>query len=257
MNFDPHRWQPAPLLFAGASRQRFRLASLTAVALLISLVGMSGTAAWRTHPLHLGHPTGEITVITQGAGLESSDAAAARAVEILVAIKGVSHIRVRDSENPTAPGWPPRSIDLVIPGTDPVLIKTIATELKAEGIAAEIDDHGPLTGHLERTIGLILAVTTVVGALLAVLAGRLITFWPGLRLASSKGVIDIMHHYGADRWSYLREVKRGFTLPVLIASVLGATLAATGWLVLTTRGPAPEALAGITAAPVDMIAALP
>ncbi len=257
MIFDLRMWRPAPLLAEGPAQQRLRLASLVGLALLIALVAMSGTAAWRSHPPRLGRTGGEITVTTHGAALESSDAAAARAVEILNAIRGVSRVRVQDSEVPTAQGWPPRRIDLTVAASNPALIGTITAQMQAEGLSVEIDDHGPLTGHIERTVVLILGITFVVGTLMAILATRLITFWPGLRVTSSPGVIDVMRQCGADRSAFVREVRRGLTAPVFVASVSGTALGAAVWLTLAACGPAPDVLAGIAAAPVDLIAAMP
>lgn len=200
-----------PSLLPGAANPSPWLA--LAVLLLSFLAGLelvASTAAIRAAAAWSPRLAGTMTVAVGGAGLESAEAAAARATEILAKAPGVARIRVLDPDPADAAaarimglsgtataGDSPRLLAATSAGEEGASAAALARDLRRENVAAAVDDHGVWTGPLERTAvvlgaaaaGLFIVLITLVWALAATAAAA------AVRRRASR--VNLLLHLGA------------------------------------------------------------
>lgn len=182
-----------PSLLPGAASPSPWLAlAIFVLSVVAGLELVAATAAIRTAIAWSPRLAGSATVAVSGGGLESAEAAAARATEILARSPGVARISVLDLDPAdtlagrimglagAAPGGePPRLLATTFAGGEGASAAALAQNLRRENVVAAVDDHGVWTGPLERAAvvaaagaaGLLLAMIVLVWALAAASAG--------------------------------------------------------------------------------------
>ena len=175
----------APALLPGLS---FPAPGLTLAILLLSLLASldlgGASMLGRRASQWSGRLTGAATVVAAGRDLESADAAAARAAEILGRLPAVAEARVLDPAPGDAlagrllglaPGppttAPPRLVSVRSKPGAILAVDRVAAVLRDQGVTAAVDDHGAWSGPLER-LGLLAAVA--LGALFLLLLALLV-----------------------------------------------------------------------------------
>lgn len=238
LSFDPARWRPAPLLPAGTARP-FWLFWLAAICCCVAgLAGIAGLEALRVGGAMAPRLSGRMTVSVSGTGLESPDAAAARAAEIIGQVPGVASTRILDPApiDPlagvilstwagTGRGGPTRLISVACEASAKPDAATLASALRAQRMTAQIDDHGWWSGRLERTAWL--SGLAVGLALLAAMAAIYGVGAAAARsgLATQRGRIRIMYRMGASDGFLAGLIGGAVTGAVLSGAVVGAALA--------------------------------
>ena len=187
LSLDPQARQAGSTL---GPRER----AATGLVLVAALASIAGALAalWlaadlRARPLIHARLSGDATIAigssrTAG-GVESSDAAAWRAMEILRSLPSVASARVLDpapadqrlAASIGAAGSrtdPPRLVAVTfVRGARPPA-KALQDRLAREGVAGAVDDHGSLTGPVERRSLLRLGtLAAVIGVMIAIFAG--------------------------------------------------------------------------------------
>jgi len=219
----------------------FCLIAFIAAALAIA-VASGGRAA-----LDLaGRLGGSATVAVQGAGLESADATAARAAEILSSVRGVAQVRTLDQTasdrliasliNSAAPG-PSGDVRLLAVSFTPrstLSAAALSAPLRVQGVSAAIDDHRLSTSRLWR--GAVLLGLGSAGAAI----GLLVATWLVARLAVRRCLdrqmswLQLLHALGASDGLVICLVRTRLAARVAVSSAIGAALAllaATAWRV--------------------------
>ena len=189
--------RPPPLLPSRGAAPVWLLAAGALLGLITAVVALGLALGLRLAPAVGERLAGAATVAVSGrmdgGALESSDAAAARAREVLAGERAVGSVRVFDpgpldsllADVLGAPRFSgaagaPRLLAVTWrPGVrgDPT---ALIGDLRREGLAAAIDDHGAWSGAVERTAVLalgyaalgLLAIIAIGGALGALAAGR-------------------------------------------------------------------------------------
>ena len=194
-------------------------AIVTAIVCLASVV-----ACWAVSLADQGasHPGGDITVAIWPRGLERGDAAGARSVEIISAMRGVS--RVEELEPDSSDEWggalirgsthldkEVRLIVVKIRHQQSVSASTISERLREGGVTAAVDYHWGTPGPLERAAWL-----TVVGAV-------------GLILIASSVFFFICRMIGKD--AVVRDHRRSALMARLGArpAIIGALATSWAW----------------------------
>ncbi len=233
------------LLPAARPRGPALLLALLALSFVAALAIIGLSAALRSAPAWAARLGGSVTVAAAGGGLESSDAAAARAAEILTKTPGVSRARVLDPAPTDAmisglvagadlPGemGPPRLVAATMAAARPSGAD-IAALLTRQGLKVAVDDHRTWTGPLER-----IAMVGAGGAALLVLC--LLGAVCGLTGVAASAAVNrsatrlrLLIHLGATDASLLRPFRNAFAIAALWGALLGAFAAAalTGTLV--------------------------
>jgi hypothetical protein len=212
------------------------LGAAAATAIFIAL------AAWGAAPNLAARLTGSATIAVSGrmdnGALESSDAAAARAREILSALPGVTKVSVldRNGVDPMIAGLigappagaeagPPRLLAVSLRPGERVDGAGFNRTLARQGLLNAIDDHGLFTGRCERAA---LFATLLLGAaLLACLAGCV---WLSGRAAAARvdrgwERLDLLARLGARRERLTSAIALPSALASLGAATAGAALA--------------------------------
>lgn len=259
MSLDPRAWRPGPLLppAGGAA-----LTGLFLGAALISLMAVLAMA-WlsadlRARPTLRARLSGGATIAVMArrtsGDLESLDAAAWRAREILATTPGVASAQVlapapEDRAIAAAMGAgaaPSRLITLVFaPRAAPASLPTMGTligALSREGLAGAADDHSPTTGPVERAL-------TVDGAGLAVAGAILMGVLAGLTAA----MIQSRARRVAPRITLLSGL--GMTNTALLMRLLSPVTVSAS-LALTIGGAAALAIMGLAAPRLPGLAAV-
>jgi cell division protein FtsX len=182
-----------PSLLPGAASPSPWLAlAIFVLSVVAGLELVAATAAIRAAIAWSPRLAGSATVAVSGGGLESAEAAAARATEILARSPEVARISVLDPDpadaiagrimglaGATPGGEPPRLLATTFVGGDSASAAALAQDLRRENVAAAVDDHGVWTGPIERTAvlvsaaagGLLLVMIALVWGLAAASAG--------------------------------------------------------------------------------------
>ena len=227
-----------PSLLPGAAKPSPWLA--VAILLLSVVAGLelvAATAAIRTAVAWSPRLAGSATVAVSGGGLESTEAAAARATEILARAPGVARLVVLDPDprdavagrvmglDGAAPsGDPPRLLATTFAGGEGASAAALAQSLRRENVIAAVDDHGVWTGPLERAaviaasaaVGLLLVMITLVWALAAASAGA------AVRQRAAR--VSLLLHLGATDGAILGP----FRARAVGAAALGALIGTGG-----------------------------
>jgi cell division transport system permease protein len=249
------RRRPGPLLAprgGGAISVFLTIAALSFAASLIIAVALSagrGALDWRERLV------GSATVVVRAAGLESPDAAAARAAEALEAVSGVARAW------PLDPGGVDATIASLVDGkasgaAAPRLIAVqfkagaspgaaaLSRALRADGLDAGVDDHRPWTGPVARAAALGgLAAATLLGVIAATL-GVTVAFTTRRRIAAQAELMNLLRLSGAaDGFIgglFAGEAARGAAFAGA-AGAVAAALAVAAWRV---AGPAADVIGG-------------
>jgi len=271
VSLDPRAWRPGPLLPPAGG------AAVTALflgAALISLMAVLAMA-WLSADLRARHTlrarlSGGATIAVMArrtpGDLESLDAAAWRAREILATTPGVVSAQVQDPAPEDraiaaamgAGAAPSRLIALVFaphaaPASRPTMGALIGA-LSREGMAGAADDHNPATGPVERALtvdGAALALTAVVFmGLLGGLAGTMVQ-------ARARGVaprITLLSSLGMTNTAILMRVLSPVALSASLALIAGGAVALA---IMGLAAPRLPGLAAVVPAPggVDLILA--
>jgi cell division protein FtsX len=202
-----------PSLLPGVARPSPWLASgVLMLSFIAGLELIAATAATRAAVAWSPRLAGSATVAVRGAGLESTEAATARATEILARSPGVARVAVLDPDagdgvagklmGLAASGGdtdPPRLIAATVDGGDEGSAANIAQALRRENVVAAVDDHDLWSGPLERgaaiagagAAGLLLLLLVVTWALAAAsVAAAVGKRWPRISLLLHLGATD-------------------------------------------------------------------
>ena len=95
--FDANRWWPAPLLPRGDGRDLTLLFVIAALSFLASLATIAVFAGSRAANGWRSEIAGSATIVVSAQGVDSPDAAAARAAEVVSGVKGVAEARALDA----------------------------------------------------------------------------------------------------------------------------------------------------------------
>jgi cell division protein FtsX len=200
-----------PALLPGAASPSPWLAlAILALSIVAGLELAAATAAVRAAAAWSPRLAGSATVAVSGGGLESTEAAAARATEILARAPGVARVAVLDPDASDAVtgqlmglpgdaegGDAPRLIATTFDNARPGSAAAVAQALRSENVVAAVDDHGVWTGPLERkaviaaaaAVGLLLVIIILTWALAAASAGA------AVRKRASR--VNLLLHLGA------------------------------------------------------------
>jgi cell division transport system permease protein len=220
-----------------------RKAWVTLLVMVISFVAalesMEVSATIRTLRDWPARLAGSVTLSASGQGVESPDAAAARAVEILTEDPRVARAWVL---NPT----PGDSVAAAIMGAradgdvgQPRLIGAAAKPgaaltahdvlglMDGAGISAVVDDHGLWSGPLERTV--LLGAVGAAALLLVLIAALLALVSSGVRgaCAGARPRLTLLLHLGASDAMLIKPLRARFVYATVLGAVLG-TIAAAG-----------------------------
>ncbi len=197
----------------------------------------AATAAIRAAVAWSPRLAGSATVAVSGGGLESTEAAAARATEILARAPGVARLAVLDP-NPgdalagrvmglaTASAGPPRLLATTFVDGEGASAAAVGQSLRRENVVAAVDDHGLWTGPLERTAAI--AGAAAAGFLLAMVA----LVW-ALAAASAGGAVrrhaaraSLLLHLGATDGTILGPFRASAVGAATVGALLGVGAAA-------------------------------
>jgi cell division transport system permease protein len=202
---------------------------------LVTLIGalalIVDAGAWRAAHGLGSRLTGAETVVVWSHGLESADAAAARAGEILAGVPGVNGVTPLDPAPgdglvarmlgaPVVEDGDVRLLAIDAKGGGKVLTTRLTQTLSAQGLPARAADHSWKDSAGARKAGL-LAVAAVLAPLIAILAFALVCAFEAKReMKREHGAIELMHISGAAD-AYLAGLVR--------ARVAGLALTASLW----------------------------
>jgi cell division transport system permease protein len=180
--------------------------TLTVLAAIAVLTLILDGAALRTLDALGPRLNGEATVVVWPHGLESADAAAARAGEIIAAVPGVRAVTPLDPASSDAmfgrllggsPGGEQRLLAVQATGDPAGLSVTLGHALAAQGVPARVTDHDWNTSGPARTVAVIAAIGVfipVVAIVVFAVAGAMAARREIVRAAK---VIELMRIVGA------------------------------------------------------------
>ena len=252
MTLDLAHWRPAALLPGRTGGPAWLAPSVAMLVLLASLGSIGAVAAVRGAQAWRPLLAGSVTVAVGDRGLESADAAAARAAEVLARVPGVAGARILDPSDadmvigglidpPVGGAGTPRLLAVTFGPGAQATSGDLRRALRREGVAAGLDDHGAWSGPVERAGLLVLAAA---GALmLAALAGMIAVSALAARRALSgpSARIALMHRLGASDDLIAGAVQARMVPAVALAALVGAGIAAALVLAAESRLGAPLA----------------
>jgi hypothetical protein len=262
MTSDLQSWRPAPLL---PSREIAALGLVIAGALICFIAGVA--LAWLSADLRAqvavaGRMGGRLTIAvapaSQGNPLESSPAAAWRAAEILNAMVGLASVRVLEpapgdaaiAEALGARGAPETPVRLIAltyqPQSRHPTASEILRQLRSHGLVAAADDHGLMSGPVERV--LVLDAARLAGVcLVAFVALTALSAWAVDRIVTHHGGrLALLGRLGMTDSALLTQIIVPMAAAAAAIGVLGAI---GGALAALSGGFRPPGLSAIVAAP--------
>ncbi|HEY1878689.1 MAG TPA: hypothetical protein VGG68_02025 [Caulobacteraceae bacterium] len=205
---------------------------LAIIAFAALLAAMADFAAGRAAEGVAGRLDADETVVVWSHGLESADAAAARAVEILARTPGVSQVRWLDPAAgdrlvATALGAPGgqasdvRLISVTAPDGGTALARRIVEALAAQDLPARATSRSGIASAGYATP---ILASAVLVPLLAILAFA-IACWVEARreMARSRAIIDLMRIAGANPGFIAGEVRRRISGLAFVTCLWGAS----------------------------------
>jgi cell division protein FtsX len=218
-------------------RNGFAVLMLAAlVAFCLSIMSLGGATAERFASALETRLSGQITIVIWGQGLESADAAAARAAERLMAQAGVRKVTILDADGSDATlgaliagrslgADGPRVLSL--DGSPNAIPSAAALQrtLAADGMLAAADDHRGAMGPLETRALLgadvagAMGVSLVIGLFAASLASGF------RRVAAARARFDLMSRLGASPTFIGATVGGQFGSIAVAGGVVGALFA--------------------------------
>jgi cell division transport system permease protein len=245
------------------SSSRAVLAWLVPALILLTFVGallaILGAAAIRQASHGEARLTGAATVVVWGRGLESPDAAQARAAEILSGVSGVERAAALDplpddqlvAQAMGAPaGTEARLVS--VRGSDAHLASRLAQTLRAQGLAARTADPSDAASSSRKTllravVGDVVLPLLVVVAMIAVCAGA-----SRREAALARPTLELIRQFGAADGFVPGLWRRRCAARAIACAVVGAAaavLAALAWQAAGGLGVALEPMDLIWAAP--------
>jgi cell division transport system permease protein len=238
-----HAYRSGPLLSPESPRDwlpwlAFALMSfLTAAMMIATLVG--GLMA-RDLTSRL---SGSATVLVRGGGLESDDAAAARAAEILGSMPGVTHAAVMEPDkadgtiadliearSPLSADGRTRLVTATFAAGDPRRAGRIARDLEAQGLRVTVDDNHLWTSHLWRTIGIAACVAAASWLALVLVAAFTLGSRSRSCVNAHRDLVALLHLSGANDRYVAGLFRRRLGVRTALAAGAGAMLAIGGAL---------------------------
>lgn len=215
----------APLLIAVAI-------AAAAAAFFLSIITIAGATAGRMASTMQPRLAGQVTVMVWGEGLESTDAAAARAAEILSSLDGVGRATVQDADDTDATigslatgrhfrSDGPRLVSLDGLAKTAPAAANLRNTLAAAHLRTAIDDHRSGRGPLEMRV---LVAAGLAAALGIALIGGLFTACVMAGSGMVKATIErfsLMVELGADAAYIGAIVARNFALVAFVGGVFG------------------------------------
>lgn len=233
--FDPARWRPAPFLPERDTRDAalvFVVAVLCFMACLTALGVIASDRAARGWAAEL---TGEATVVVRAQATESPDAAAARAAEALAGVPGVSEARAIERAKAEALIAPwlgdvadleelpiPRMVAVTLDPKAPATAEALDQVLDAQGIDAQIDDHGAWIDDIRRSADFARWFGVAVFVLIAAAAAAVVAFATRAGLAARRDVVEVLHYTGAEPAFIARLFQARFARMAAGAGLFGA-----------------------------------
>ncbi len=270
MSFEPARWWPGSLLPKEDGTQGALLFVIAVLAFLACLSAIGAIASERAAEGWKDQLIGSATVLVRASGLESADAAAARAAETLAGVKGVAEARALDKAKGDALvarfiGPDPLPADLPIPrlvavefnSKHPATTADLRRALEADGLDATVEDHSLWTAQIMRTGALARWAAIGLFFLISGAAGALVAFATRQGLDARRDLVEILHYSGASDDFVAQMFQARFARMAAIAGTaggVGAALAGAG-LHLFGRGQSVAAI--LPVAWTDLVVALP
>ena len=229
-----------PSLLPGVAKPSPWLAlAILVLSVVAGLELVAATAAIRTAVAWSPRLAGSATVAVSGGGLESTEAAAARAAEILARAPGVARLAVLDPDPGDAVAGRLMGLDGAAPGADPprLLAATFASgegasaaalaqSLRRGNIVAAVDDHGVWTGPLERMAVVAAATAAASLLLLIVLVWALAAGSAGGAVRRHSARVSLLLHLGATDGMILGPVSARAVGAAALGALIGVGAAA-------------------------------
>jgi cell division protein FtsX len=230
----------SPSLLPGAATPSLWLAlAILALSVLAGLELVAATAAARAAVAWSPRLAGSVTVAVAGDGLESTQAAVARATEILARSPGVTRIAVLDPDAGDRLAGQLMGAPRTGDETDPpgIIVTTfdasgagsaarIAQDLRQGNVIAVVDDHGVWSGPVERTAAIAAAVTVASLLVLAVLTYVLAATAAAAAVRKRASRITLLLQLGATDAVILRPFRARAVGAAILGAVTGAAAAA-------------------------------
>jgi cell division transport system permease protein len=277
---DAKRWKPGPLLPKGDVRDVALVFVVAVLVFLASITGLGALAANRAAHGWTSQLQGSATVVVRASGIESADAAAARAAEALSGVKGVTEARAMEKDKAEALLEPwlgkgvitddlpvPRLVTVTLDKKAPATAAAMTSALGAAGVDATVDDHHLWIADIERSAAVARWTALAVFLLIAAAAGAVIAFATRAGIAAHHDTIEVLHLSGASRAWITNLFQLRFARTAALAGLLGAGAAAiigavarlagggegltpvlpVAWSDLIALAPAPLLAAGVAA----------
>jgi cell division transport system permease protein len=239
VSLDPSRWEPGGLLPRGDGRQASLLFVIAVLAFLACLAAIGAIASERAAEGWKDQLVGSATVVVRASGLESADAAAARAAETLAGVRGVAEARALDKARGEAlvarfigpdalpPDLPiPRLVAVEFKTHAPASVADLRRALEADGLDATVEDHSLWTAQIMRTGALARWAALGIFAVIAAAAGAVVAFATRQGLEARRDLVEILHYSGATDGFIARMFQARFARMAAFAGAAGGALAA-------------------------------
>ncbi|HEV2362872.1 MAG TPA: ABC transporter permease [Caulobacteraceae bacterium] len=210
MSIDASRWRPAPLLPRRLPGRLWLGLTIAILTFMAALAAIGAQASLRAARGWAGELAGSASVLVRASGLESPDAAAARAAEALAGVPGVAEARALSASEADAllsrfidpkdlpPGvWTPRLVTVAFNPDRPARIADLRAALAAEGINAVVEDHAVWTNEVRRTGEGALAAALTLAALMIAAVAALSAFAARQGLEAAAGLVGALRLSGA------------------------------------------------------------
>lgn len=270
VEFIVQKWWPAPLLPREDGRQFALLFVVAVLSFLACLAAIGGLAADRAAHGWREELTGSATVIVRASGLETADAAAARAAEALAGVKGVTEARAIEKAKADALLAPwigpdalpadlpvPRLVAVELDRKHPATSADLARAIRTAGLDATIDDHSLWTRQIMRAGELARWVAVGLFVLIVSAAGAVIAFATRQGLAARRDVVEILHLAGANDGFIARLFQARFARMSALAGIAGGAAASLAALGLRNFGQGQTLAAIIPVRWTDLLTPLP
>lgn len=270
MSADSAKWWPAPLLprrDGGAASLFFVVAVLS---FLASLSAIGGLAAQRAAEGWKDQLIGSATVIVRASATDTPDAASARAAEVLAGVKGVSEARALDKATadaliarflgpePLPDDVPvPRLVAVDLDAAAPATPAALAAALKAAGVDATVEDHGPWAAQIMRGAALARWLAIALLAVIASAAAAVIAFAARQGLSARADLVEVLHLAGATDGFIARLFQLRFARTAAQAGIVGAAVAVAAAAALRQFGAGQSLTALLPITWTDLAAPLP
>ncbi|HEY5072020.1 MAG TPA: ABC transporter permease [Caulobacteraceae bacterium] len=270
MSMEAAGWRPKSLLPKEDGAQATLLFVIAVLAFLASLAAIGAIASERAAEGWRDQLIGSATVLVRASGLESADAAAARAAETLAGVRGVAEARALDKSKGDALvarfiGPDPLPADLPVPrlvavdfaSANPASVADLRRALEADGLDATVEDHSLWTAQIMRTGALARWAAIGLFLLISGAAGALVAFATRQGLDARRDLVEILHLSGASDSFIARLFQTRFARMAALAGAGGGAAAALAAAGLHLYGKGQSVAAIMPVAWTDLTATLP